>query len=176
MKAPVKMKRKYGEDFLVDVEQIKVTLESGREETFAFLEEVGGYHPDYPEKPGDLADMTHRAIARYGFWAYQCERALARVRELEGAVDGVRAVHHEPIRQHFRDHGDAYISKERVQAAVSVAEQVVDVEERLNSARKQYGLLRTVRDATEHRCYLLRALLRKACDTFPEHRKGGGGG
>ena len=154
--------RQRGEDFLDTVERFDLTLEDGEVATFSLADEVRINQKSYPADPEWIQKEAERAVARYTFWAYQTERALATVRTQELATARLRAAFYEPIRSGFRDIGEEYISENMMQSAISRTESVVEAEEELDGLRRQYGILRAVRDATEHRCFILRAMLRNA--------------
>lgn len=145
---------KHGEDYLKDVESIQVKLESGKMITFVVDDEMG-----VPEDLEAQRTATRKAHARYAFWAYQTERALHFVRKLEKELRETEGHADLVYRKWYDEETDEEYTEGMVRARVSTDVTVTTASAKLNSARRQYGLLRCVRDAMEHRCYILRRLL-----------------
>lgn len=63
-------------------------------------------------------------------------------------------------REWYQEHTDEdYISNDMIQARVASDNTVVSKRQQLSRARKQYNLLRSMRDAQDHRCHILRRLI-----------------
>lgn len=157
-KAPKKHPRAsttHGEDHLASLEAIIVKLENGSTVEFNRKEELS-------TEDGTLALLRQArdCPARYAFWAYQSDRALAVVRRLEVEVAELEGETYLVYRKWYQDETDEdYISDGMIRSRVASDDRVITIRKRLNRARKQYDMLRTMRYAQEHRCYVLRRLI-----------------
>jgi len=163
-KAPKGKQPRHGEDFLSGIEKLVLILDSGQRVIFDIGNETNDYPAGYPAKPSDVQKTSQRAVERYAFWAYQTERTLALVREQESAVAYLRAKADEQVRNESAKQAKCgqipYVSEALIEAAIILLPEVIDAEGALSALRQQYGMVRAVRDAVEHRLYVLRAMLR----------------
>lgn len=152
-----KHKPRRGEDFLAGVEALVLTLEDGTKARFNIAREIAIPSDD------TLVRTAKRAPARFAFWAYQTERALARVRSEERKLAQVEGRTYEAFRRLFVEDG-LDITEPRLRAGVDQDPVVRAARCKLNDLRRQHGLLRAVRDAVEHRTWTVRALLQRRED------------
>jgi hypothetical protein len=146
-----------GEDYLSDLEAVTVILESGESVQFDLSEEL-----DIPTDPTELRDEAERSSARTAFWAYQTERALRKVREAEAAQEQLEGERYISVRDHLMTHPDWKVSKpteSMIRSLLSQQGSVGDAKENLLQLRETYGILRAIKEACEHRCFLLRKLI-----------------
>lgn len=153
---------RHGEDLLRGIESIDIKLESGETVTVKMAGEL-----DVPDDPRLIMREAKRAPARLAFWSYQTERALARLRAKE--------------REHGKAEGEAYVkcrgyvqgtivdiaTEPNVRAHLSAFEthELKTAKDDLAAAQIQYGVLRALRDASEHRSHLLRRLIAHEFET-----------
>ncbi len=145
----------YGEDLLPEIESVTIKLENGSVVTFNMEDELC-----VPDGPIALEVAARRSPSRYAFWAYQTERALAEVRKQEIKLAHVTGEEWLVHKEYYRtETDDRYIAKETLQAHVDISTKVRSEQVRLDGLRKQYGILRSLRDALERRDFTLRKLL-----------------
>ena len=150
----VKKKRKHGEDYLETIAAINIRLEGGEDVEFDLAEEL-----HVPTDP-DLVLAELRAIpARLAFWAYQTERALGVVRNVEHELGKVESENDLIFRKWYDEETDETYTEAMIRARVSLDEKVKHLRVKLNGARKNYGILRSARDAMEHRSFVLRRIV-----------------
>jgi len=163
-KKPTKAQCPHGEDCLATLEKVGIVLESGQRVFFDIHKEIHDYPAGYPAKPSDVLDAAQTAVERFAFWAYQTERVLANVRAAERSLARARAMSDDVVRNECAKQAKCgqipYISEALVEAALAKLPDVIAAEEGLDDLRKQYGMARAVRDAVEHRLYVLRSMLR----------------
>lgn len=144
-----------GEEALPDVESLTLTLEDGRKATFHIADELA-----IPADPDALRIEATRAPARYAFWSYQTERALSAVRKQEKRLAETEAEAHLLWTTYYRDHtAETYISNDTVRSHVAKESDVMSARIRLNSLRREYGMLRAVRDSLDHRTRMIHKLV-----------------
>lgn len=145
--------RRVAEDYLDLVEAITLTLENGEKVTLKIRDEVR-----IPTDPARMRDAAIKAPAKLAFWAYQCERQLARVRKAELELARVEGREYQVYRAHYNEEG-LMVTEPLLRASVDQSPKVRAARLALNSRRREYGALRAVRDAVEHRSWTLRTLL-----------------
>lgn len=142
-----------GEDFLAGVAAIALTLENGEKVRFNIARETAIPSDD------TLLRTAKRAAARLAFWAYQTERALARVREHERVLAQVEGRAYQYFRIYYTDHEGVDVTEAMLRAAIDQDPKVRAARISLNVRRNEHGLLRAVREAVDHRAWMVRALL-----------------
>jgi hypothetical protein len=111
-----------------------------------------------PDAPREIKSEAKKAPARFAFWAYQAERVLAKVRELEAELD--RAVAEaDLIHRNWRAEEAGEYREGEIRSYVQRDKPVVTLRRALKDTREHYGLLRAIKDAHEHRCKILQGLL-----------------
>ena len=144
-----------GEEALPDVESITLTLEDGRKATFNLADELA-----IPTDPDELRLEATRAPARYSFWSYQTERALSAVRKQEKRLAEAESLAHLLWVKYYKDHtAESYISNDTIRAHVAKESDVMSARIHLNSLRREYGMLRAVRDSQDHRTRMIHKLV-----------------
>lgn len=154
--------KRYGDDFLSDVAEVVIRLENGKQAKFDVGREV-----EIPKDEDALREAARRLPAQYAFWAYQTERALQAVRTLERELQANEGDKFFGWR--LRLHKDEVIDLpiERItdkvlQAAVALDEDLKPQRVTLDEARYQYGVLRSIRDAVEHKRFVIPLLLNRS--------------
>tara|TARA_R100001086_G_scaffold192515_2_gene109739 strand:- start:3711 stop:4211 length:501 start_codon:yes stop_codon:yes gene_type:complete len=143
----------HGEDALAEIEEITLTLESGRKRTFNIAHEL-----EVSDDPQLMREQALTAHARYAFWAYQAERALRALRDAEIAQAKVEGEKRWRAAQIAREQ-DRFASTATIEGLVSNDHSVSAGKERLNQLRQDWTMLRAVAEALDHRTHLLRRLL-----------------
>jgi hypothetical protein len=131
-----------------------VKLENGTTAHFKLSDELS-----IPTDPILIHKEALRAPARFAFWAYQTERALAEVRKQERCLTEEEGKMNLGYRKWIKDDTDDMPTEAMVKARVDSDREINSMKIHLNAARKQYSLLRATRDSVDHRVYVLRALV-----------------
>lgn len=142
-----------GESFLSNIEEITIRLENGDSLRVDIAREL-----HTPEDPVHLRHALARAPARFAFWAYQYERANAEVKKAEHALAQEEAVVWYMYKRDFDEKLGRNYYHNIVTQRVNADEHVLDKRRHVADAQKQAGILRALRDAAQHRIYVLRAL------------------
>lgn len=156
-----KVKTKHGEDYLHTVEAVRIRLESGATVLFTLSDECR-----VPDDPKEAVKEAKKAHSRYAFWAYQTERALCAVRKQEqatGKIEGEADLIH---RKRYDEIENEDYTESMIRSSVNIDSTVAVSRAKLNDARRKYGVLRCVRDAMEHRCYILRKLVDQQTEAY----------
>lgn len=143
----------HGEDSLSDIESIEIVLEDGRKATFSMDAELC-----IPSDPDLLFAEAERAPARYAFWSYQTERALSTLRKAEAEYDRMVAGKELLWRKYYNDHTAEAPTNDMVRARVDQENDVLRAKNRLTSRKREYGILRALRDAQAHRTRMIESL------------------
>lgn len=144
-----------GEEALPDVESLTLKLEDGRKATFRIADELA-----IPTDPDQMRMEATRAPARYAFWSYQTERALAAVRKQEKRLAEAEALTHLLWTKYYKEHtAETYISNDTIRSHVAQESDVMSARIHLNSLRREYGMIRAVRDSLDHRTRMLHKLV-----------------
>jgi hypothetical protein len=151
-------KVQHADEFLRDVEEVTVVLDSGKQVSFSMEDELC-----IPGDPEHFAQEVRRAAARLAFWSYQVERSLRTVRRLEARLTEQEGLYTMAMRQKMKDDSErdgstVYVSDATLRAAVANVDQVKEVRRSLDRARNDMGVLRSVRDAHQVRCKMLSIL------------------
>ena len=154
----------HGEDLLGELEAIRIRLENGQEYQFNRKEELSA-----PDGRLETLRAAREAPGRYAFWSYQTDRALNAVRRLEVDLSRLEGETYLVYRKFFKEDTDEdYVSDHMIRSRVAMDKTVLTAKVKLNRARKQYNLLRSMRVALEHRCYFLRRLIALDADEATE--------
>jgi len=152
---------KHGEDYLSDLQSIKLTLDNGKKVELDWKEEVW-----IPDDPVGVLREAKRATSRYAFWAYQAERALQRVRKLEmdeAAMSGEKDYAYRLMfnnQEKLSDNAFGLQPTETlIKGHVANDTDVKTARVKLNGARRDYGVLRAVAEAMRQRCFILNQLV-----------------
>lgn len=145
--------KKVAEDYLDQIEAITIRLESGEKVTLKVRSEVR-----IPTDPIRMREAAIKAPAKLAFWAYQTELALSRVRKAELELARVEGREYQVFRAYYNEEG-VFVTEPLLKASVDQSPKVRAARLALNGRRREYGALRAVRDAVEHRTWTLRTLL-----------------
>lgn len=141
------------EDYLANIEAVTIRLENGEAVKLKVEREVR-----IPTDPDRLIEAARKAPARLAFWAYQSERALAALRKQERETARVEGFTYQVYRKVYEEDGQEP-TEAMIRAAVDQDPKVRTARIALSSRKTEYGTLRAVRDAVEHRSWMLRSLL-----------------
>jgi len=139
-----------GEDCLDDLQALTVRLESGQIRTFSIPQELA-----YPTDEDEILEAHRKAPASAAFWDYQTERALYDVRLYETGLEKLEGDARVVKRNALESICDSFVAESAVEAAVASDDYVYKQRNQLNDLRRQYGLLRSVRDAMVRRVSVL---------------------
>ena len=143
-----------GETALRDVETITLTLEDGRKAAFNIAAELA-----IPTDPDEMRQAAIDAPSRYAFWSYQTERALSALRKMEKREREMVGYKTMEWWTYYQEYTAEYASRDVVAARVDTETDVQSARIRLNSLRREYGMLRAVRDSLDHRTRMLHKLV-----------------
>jgi len=142
-----------GEDQLASIEALRVKLSNGRTETFSMDAET-----QVPVDMTQLVSALRRSPGRIAFWAAQTERALDEVRKCETRLKESEGTAFLNYRHTYEsEHGPT--TDRVVHESVQSDEDIVNERLKLVALRKQYGLLRALHKAVEHRGFVLDRLV-----------------
>lgn len=139
---------------------ITLVLESGERVDFDMEEQLC-----IPSDSDAVVREARRAPSRYAFWSYQTARALAVVRELEQKLDEAEADADLTYRRAYDeqmpgfDKTDGYYTESVIRSHVHRESDVRGAKIKLNTARRRYDDLRGIKEAMNHRVFILRKLL-----------------
>ena len=136
------------------VSRISVKLENGEVQEFSPAEELR-----IPDDPAGLVAEARKVSARFAFWAYQEELQLGRVRALERRLELVESMYDQPARRALHETTPSGITESAVRACITGTPEVRKVRVLLDKARKEYGLLRAMRRAMDHKCFAVDRLV-----------------
>jgi len=155
-KPTVKLETSHGEDYLQSCNTLKLTMENGQQVSFDLRAELA-----IPASQLALFEAARTAHERYAFWGYQCERALARVRALEIKLSMIEAGYNLSFRKMIREEEAYMVTEGAVRAHVDGQTEVRVARARLNEARRVYGVIRTMKEAMNHRCFALSHMIER---------------
>lgn len=158
----VKKHRLRGEDCLVDVAAIEVTMENGKVHRFELAAEL----PPLPSTPVELIREAERTISRLAFWGYQTERAKAAAVRAEAEAEKEWAKEYRIQRERIQKFmEDAELATENnIKSLVVLEKQMEPHNSRVRAAWQRYGALRSLTTALEHRSHLVRLIIRRDSD------------
>lgn len=145
--------KKHGEDYLDQVEDIRIKLENGTEVVLQPREELR-----VPTGPDEIRDECREGPSRLAFWAYQENRALSKVRTIERELAKLEGQTNLVYRKFLTDEGEP-VTESIIRSRVDIETEVETKRIQLNAAQTNYGFIRATRDALEHRMYVLRKLV-----------------
>lgn len=131
-------------------------MENGEQVTTSIAAEL-----EIPDGPREREREAARAPARFAFWAYQTERALAALRLAERRVEEAEAVEYQMARSWIAEHTTVEVPTEanvRTRMLLVQSGPLKTLKDSLAEAQVRYGVLRALRDASEHRSHALRRL------------------
>lgn len=144
------------EDFLNNVDAISIRLDNGEVVELVIADEV-----EIPTDIDELVSAGRKSAAKLAFWSYQAERALEDVRRCEQKLATTEGRHYDLYRLFFTDEAGVDPTEGMIRAKIDQDTQVRQSRLALRRRRREYGLLRAVRDAVDRRDSMLRALLHR---------------
>lgn len=149
-------------DVLSDVEALQVKLESGEVVSFDMREEL-----EIPTDPEELWEAGRTAPAQLAFWGYQTERALERLRKAEDRFDSEEGKEY-LVYRHWYEHDECVEPTEAmIRARLGQDARIRPFRIAMRARKKEYGAVRAVRDAVNHRVSMVRTLIGKSEPTKP---------
>lgn len=142
-----------GGELLTRMPAVTLTLEDGSTHEFRWTKELR-----VPDSLLEQRRMYQLIPSQVAFWAYQTERALREVRELEKALSHKEGEMNLIYRRFYVEKNEEY-TEGQIRARVDTDGQVATARDELNAARGMYATLRALKDAVEHRAYVLRQLI-----------------
>lgn len=153
-KKRVKRRTLHGEDHLAGLEAIEISLESGETLRVRMSDELA-----IPDDPDERVSEAQRAPARLAFWMYQAERVLHILRGAERELARIEGLLYKRIRTDIDEHTTDMPTEGNIHAQLAYHPDLIPEKEHVDRLRKRYGVLRSLRDALEHRAYVLRRLI-----------------
>jgi hypothetical protein len=150
-------RKKLSNDYLDCLEKITIVLESDKHIEFSIATEL-----EIPASQEGQRKALCSAPARMMFWAYQSERALKAVRDCEDRLDEAHAEKYLLARDHIINEPQWDTTKPTEALIRSIRDQqsdIIDLKEKLSELREGYGIIRSLKEACEHRAFALRKLL-----------------
>jgi len=147
------------EHLLALLDKVTILLENKQAVTLDIAEELA-----IPDDPDALLRAARRAHDRYAFWAYQTERARAHVDAMEVRYQDVLGEYSVRYRSSLIDDPRYNVTEGLVKAVTSIDPQVRTALVRLNGAKKRHGLLRSIKEAMHHRCFMMSRLVARYVD------------
>jgi len=149
-----KKRIEHGENHLAGIEAIKVVLEDGRTVKARMADELA-----ISDDPDILRKQARTAPARLAFWSYQTERALHALRVGERVVATQEGEAYVLQRRYIDEHTTDVPTEANIRARLDILPELNSEKERLDRLRRQYAVLRSLRDALDHRARILQRLL-----------------
>ena len=141
-------------DVLSDIAALRVALESGEVVELDLAKEL-----EIPRDPAALAKAARRAPAQVAFWNYQTERALDKVRGAETKLAEEEGKHHIYWKAWYEQEENETPPQGTLRARLDCDLELRRFRVALRARRKEYGRLRAVRDAVDHRAWTVRTLI-----------------
>jgi hypothetical protein len=121
-----------------------------------------------PDDPDGMWDAALHAHERYAFWSYQTERAKAKADAAELVYKRTWAEYHLGYRSKLRDDSDFMPTEAEYKAHTEIDKNVQNALAKWNAAKKTHGVLRTMKEAMYHRCFIATRLV----DRFVKMKEG----
>jgi len=149
-------KRQSG-DVLHEIAEVAIRMEDGQIYEFDVDAEVRiSRETAYPE----LLEMARDSAGQVAFWNTQAERALAAVRQKERKLEALEAELYFTVRSNLEENsGYASVTDKMVAAGIAIQSTVREKKQRLDKARRHYGIVRGLRDAVSQRAEILKRLV-----------------
>lgn len=138
------------DELLSSFESITIKLENGKEVKLDMEDEIC-----VPTDPAALVRAHRRSPARLAFWSAQTDRAMLAVRKLEQNLADIEGQADMVARLHVHEDTEFPVTERAVQSYVDQRAEVKTARIRMRNARKHFDLLRTMRSAMDHRCFVL---------------------
>lgn len=148
-----------GEDLLKKIGSVKVHLENGQVVSLNVAKELR-----IPDGPHTIIEAEKKAAARYAFWAYQAEIQMGRVRALQRQLEMKESQGDVTFRTYIINECQWDVTEAAVSALKDMDATIGGMRVALNKARKEYGILRVMKEALNHRCFALDRLVARMSD------------
>lgn len=140
---------------LAGLQAIKIKMENGEEKTFNadLLLRV-------PDEPIALQVAARLAPADLAFWKYQVARAQSAFRTAEIkqlCFEGEKNANYRLV--WMKEAPNGYVAEATIKSLVDCDVEVVSGRHHVEHLRRGYEIVRSVRDALEHRLFVVRKLL-----------------
>jgi len=139
------------------VEALQIRLEDGTTATFDLREVL-----EIPTDPDELWEAGRKAPAACAFWNYQTERALDRLRKAEERLEAEEGRQYLVYRHWYETEECVEPTEAMVRARLSQDAKIRSFRIALRARKKEYGAVRSVRDAVNHRVGMVRTLIGKS--------------
>lgn len=149
-------KLKSAADYLSDVAAVRVRLESGEKVEFDLESEL-----NIPTDPHHLAKAARKAPAQVAFWNYQTERALAKLRGAEAKLEYQEGRQLLIWREWYLEEECETPPQGTLKARLDSDLICRPFRVALRARKTEYGIIRSVRDAVDHRARMIRMLIGK---------------
>lgn len=141
-------------DCLDTVQDVTIRLGDGTLADFDVADEM-----HVPSDPAELLSEARRAPAQLAFWSAQAERVMHALRIAERELAEVEGHEYLITREWYDKYTEApMVTEAMVRSRVDRAPAVKKERIRVEGLRYQWSLLRSLVDASNHRCHLLRKL------------------
>ena len=138
---------------------LKVRLESGQDVWLNIADEL-----KIPTGVDTLMEAARHGCERYAFWAYQAEIQASRIRALERKLEIVEAQGDVTMRKYIHNECEWDVTEKGVAALKDAQPDIGNARVALNRARKEYGRLRVIAKAMDHRCFALDRLVARLAE------------
>ncbi len=146
-------------DLLKKLGSITIELESHQKVSLNVASEL--YIPDGPV---GIIKAEQRSAACYAFWAYQAEVQMGRVRALQRKLEMKEGQGDVTFRKYILLECEWDITEAAVSGLKDIDPTIGSLRVALNGARKEYGILRAMKEAMNHRCFALGRLVARMSD------------
>jgi hypothetical protein len=147
------------EDLLKKLGPITIELENHQKVALSAASELR-----IPDGPNAILAAQRTAPARYAFWAYQAEIQNGRVRALQRKLEMKEGQGDLTFRKYICMECEWDVTEGGVKALKDVDATIGGLRVALNRARKEYGILRAMKEALNHRCFALDRLVARMSD------------
>ena len=141
---------------LNDVEALQIRLENGETVHFDMREVL-----EIPTDIEELMEAGRRAPASSAFWNYQTERSLDRLRKAEAKLEEEEGKAYLLYRLWYEKEECVEPTEAMVRARISQDSKIRSFRIALRARKKEYGTVRSVRDAVSSRVHMVRTLIGK---------------
>jgi hypothetical protein len=142
------------ESALDGVEALEIVLENGERASFNLSEELA-----IPRDPRELFEAGRQSPAKLAFWNYQTERALHALRKAEAKLASAEGREYLIWRTFYEQEQGSVPTEATIRSHLSRDTKLHGFQVALRARKKEYGALRAVRDAMDHRDSMVRTLI-----------------
>jgi hypothetical protein len=117
-----------------------------------------------PDGPDAIIEAQRHAAERFAFWAYQTEIQMGRVRAAQRKLEMKEGQGDLTFRKYIMLECEWDVTEAGVNAMKDMDAAIGSLRVALNAARKEYGILRAMKEALNHRCFALDRLVARMAD------------